>query len=772
MTKILVIDDEVDVLEMLASLLKEFIDSCEVFTANSGNRGLDLAETELPDTILLDISMPEIDGFQVCEDLKKNAKTRDIPVIILTGLNTDSKSKIRALEIGADTFLSKPIKEGELVAHVKAMLRIKRAEDELKKEKELLNFLVQQRTEELNKAKMRYQRLYDFAPDIFFSVRTDGVIMTVNKFGAEYLGYTIAELTGRPIWETFHPEDQERVKKQLTDIFNKKIITSEWEFRQTRKDGQSLWVQERAYLFLNEKGYVRELLLMCRDVSAQKQAEQAIRESEQHYRALFEQANDAILLENEKSEIVDCNLHAIKQFGYSREELLKMRDADLIVPEYQPASGKIKYSELEYSEPTIFEPVILSKAGKKIIVEATITLLKRHTKKFYLLILRDLTERRKVEEEVQKSQKLESIGLLAGGIAHDFNNRLSVILGNAQLARMSLDKPGNIEKYLYNIEKGAMLATTLTQQLLTFSRGGEPVKRIHSLQDILRESIELSLSGSKTKCEFEMQDDLWAVEVDEGQIVQVINNLVINADQAMTKGGKLIVRAVNIPESRKMPHAALRTGNYVRVSIQDHGIGIPPENIDKIFDPYFSTKQKGSGLGLAVAYSIIKKHNGLIHAESRLGEGATFIFYLPALPDYELEGSEREDELFQGKGRILVMDDEEAVLSVLDNFLTVSGYEVELARNGEETIKLYQDAFTSGKPFRIVIMDLTVPGGMGGKETISKLLEIDPNVKAIVASGYSNDPVMANFKEHGFSGVLGKPFKMKELSRVLHEALV
>ncbi|HPG40633.1 MAG TPA: response regulator [bacterium] len=772
MIKILVIDDEADILEVLAALLNEFIDSCEVITASSGEKGLELAKSELPDTILLDITMPDMDGFQVCTILKKDAVTRDIPIIILTGLNTDSKSKIKALEIGADTFLAKPIREGELVAHVKAMLRIKHAEDELKKEKELLNFLVQQRTEELNKAKMRYQHLYDFAPDIFFSVHSDGIILTVNKYGADYLGYTITELTGQPIWETFHPDDREKVKKHLADIFDKKIINSEWEFRQIRKDGRPLWVQEKAFLFLNEKGYIRELLLMCRDVTAQKQAEQAIRESEQHYRTLFEQANDAILLENDKGEIIDCNLQAVKRFGYCREELLKMRDTDLIVPEYQNATGKIKYSELEYSETTIFEPIIIGKNSQKIIVEATITPLQRHTKKFYLLILRDLTERRKVEDEIQKSQKLESIGILAGGIAHDFNNRLSVILGNAQLARMSLDNKGNIDKYLRNIEKGAMLATTLTQQLLTFSRGGEPVKRINSLKDILRESVELSLSGSKTKCEFELQDDLWAVEVDEGQIVQVINNLVINADQAMARGGNITVRAANIPESRKMPHAALPTGNYVQVSIQDHGIGIAPENIEKIFDPYFTTKQKGSGLGLSVAYSIIKKHSGLIHAESRLGEGATFIFYLPALPDYQLPGAENNEEMFRGKGRILIMDDEDAVLSVLENFLTVSGYEVELAKDGADAINLYEQALSAGNPFRVVIMDLTVPGGIGGKEAISKLREIDPNVKAIVASGYSNDPVMANYKDYGFSGILGKPFKIKELSRVLHEALV
>ena len=388
-----------------------------------------------------------------------------------------------------------------------------------------------------------------------------------------------------------------------------------------------------------------------------------------------------------------------------------------------------------------------------------------------MLILRDLTERKKIEEEEQKSQKLESIGILAGGIAHDFNNRLSVILGNSQLARMALKNQGDIDKYLNNIEKGAVLATSLTQQLLTFSRGGVPLKKVHSLKDILKESVELSLSGSKSSCTFHFPDNLWAVEVDEGQLIQVINNLIINADQAMADGGKVEVIAENVPKRKKKPHIALKPGHYVKVTIVDHGIGIPPENMDKIFDPYFTTKQKGSGLGLAVAYSIIKKHNGLLTVESKLGHGASFIFYLPAIPDYQLSEDESPEQLHKGHGKVLVMDDEDAILSMIENFLIISGYDVELAKDGSEALEIYKKAKDKDESFRIVIMDLTVQGGMGGKETIQKLKEIDPEVKAIVSSGYSNDPIMANYKEYGFKGVIAKPYKMKELSQVLHNIL-
>jgi len=771
MIKILIIDDELDILETISSLLDAFLEGCKVLTANSGALGIEMAKEELPDTILLDVTMPEMDGFQVCEILKKDEDTKNIPIIILTGVHTDSKSKIKGLEIGADTFLSKPIKEGELVAHVKAMLRIKRAEDELKKEKELLNFLVKQRTEELDKAKKRYQQLYDFAPDLYFSVRPDGTVFSVNKFGAEYLGYKSDELVGKPIWDTFYKEDQKKVKNQLSEIFNKKVINSDWEFRQVRKDGRIIWVQEKTHLFLNEKGYARELLIMCRDVTVQKQAEDAIRESEQHYRTLFEQANDSILLENDKGDIIDFNLQALKSLGYTRDELMNMKVNELADPGNLLFHDNKKYSELKLSEPSIFETKIIHKSGKKIPIEVTITPLHRKSKKFCLFILRDLTERKKIEEEEQKSQKLESIGILAGGIAHDFNNRLSVILGNAQLARMTLQNKGNIEKYLKNIENGAVLATTLTQQLLTFSRGGEPVKKIHSIKELIKEAVELSLSGSKSSCTFNFPADLWAVEVDEGQLVQVINNLIINADQAMADGGKVEVIAKNIPKRKKRPHVALKTGFYIKVSIIDHGIGIPPDDMDRIFDPYFTTKQKGSGLGLAVAYSIIKKHNGVLTVESNLGEGATFHFYLPAIPEYQLSDDEPNEPLYKGKGKVLVMDDEDAILTVIENFLTISGYDVELAKDGAEALEIYKNAKDKEDPFRIVIMDLTVQGGMGGKETIQKLKKVDPHVKAIVSSGYSNDPIMANYKEYGFSGVIAKPYKMKELSRVLHDIL-
>ncbi len=389
-----------------------------------------------------------------------------------------------------------------------------------------------------------------------------------------------------------------------------------------------------------------------------------------------------------------------------------------------------------------------------------------------VLVFRDITERQRMEEELQKAQKLESLGILAGGIAHDFNNVLTGILGNIMLAKAHTKPEHKVYERLTEAEKACLRAKDLSQQLLTFSRGGAPIKKIASVRELLRDAVPFALSGSNVRCEFTVTDDLWPVEIDTGQIGQVINNLIINANQAMPEGGIIKVRAENMvtDAGQALP---LKEGRYVKISIEDHGIGITKKHLPKIFDPYFTTKGKGKGLGLSVAYSIVKKHNGYIDVESKLGVGTTFFIYLPA-SEHSPAIKEKEKEMnriFKGMGRILMMDDEEIIRDVAGEILRHMGYSVEFAKDGVEAIELYKIAKESGEPFDAVIMDLTVPGGMGGKEAIGKLLEIDPAVKAIVSSGYSNDPVMANFRRYGFRDVVAKPYRIKELGETLHGLL-
>ncbi len=384
--------------------------------------------------------------------------------------------------------------------------------------------------------------------------------------------------------------------------------------------------------------------------------------------------------------------------------------------------------------------------------------------------VRNITEHKRMEEELFKSQKLESVGLLAGGIAHDFNNLLTAVLGSISLAVVDGSCGGRLLERLKATEKACLRARDLTRQLLTFSKGGDPIRRIARVGQLVRDTAEFALRGTNVKCEFQIRPDLWSAEIDEGQINQVISNLVINAYQAMPAGGVVAIAVENapLPGDGSVP---LPKGDYVRISVSDNGPGIPEEHLSKIFDPYFTTKQDGTGLGLATSYSIIRKHGGYIGVRSRTGEGAAFTFYLPAVrrmpPMPDMDGSFH----FTHRGKVLLMDDDELVRFIAGEMLAHLGYDVEFAEDGSRAIAVYLRALGSDDPFDAVIMDLTIPGGMGGKETLEKLLEIDPRVKAVASSGYSDELAMADFRKYGYKGIICKPYRIQDLEKVLREVV-
>jgi len=390
-----------------------------------------------------------------------------------------------------------------------------------------------------------------------------------------------------------------------------------------------------------------------------------------------------------------------------------------------------------------------------------------------VLVFGDISERRQAEREREKANKLEAVGILAGGIAHDFRNILLIIQGNASLARYCLDTPEELESILHEIERAGNRAKDLTEQLLTFSKGGAPVKARISIADIIRESVKFCFSGSKVRCEPEIGDDLWQVNADGGQINQVLNNLLINAIQAMSDGGRVRLVADNVaPDSAAELGFA---GGLIRVAVTDHGVGIPPQDLSKIFDPYFTTKEEGTGLGLATAHSIVKSHDGLLLAESTPGEGSTFTMYLPAyLPSSGQLAFAREpglEELTLGHGRILVVDDEPGIRQLTLGMLARLGYETQAASDGAEAIDKYRAAQAAGSPFDAVLMDLTIPGGLGGREAMAELRSLDPQAKVVVSSGYSQNPVMADYRSYGFDEVLPKPFVITTLGQVLKRVL-
>ena len=482
---------------------------------------------------------------------------------------------------------------------------------------------------------------------------------------------------------------------------------------------------------------------------------------------ILQATTDGFALVDGQGLIVDANPALCRMTGQEREALLA-----LDFPDLQDLGGRLGPESLleriRGAGSLVYQVDLKTRDGRLVPVEVSATYAEMEGSGSYFCFVRDLSERKKMEAELLKGQKLESLGVLAGGIAHDFNNLLTGIIGYIDLTLRTLMPGEKNHGWLENAKKASSRAQGLTQQLLTFARGGEPVKMLVQIRELLEESTRFVLSGSNVKCTSHLADDLWAVNADRGQISQVIQNITLNGAQSMPDGGAITVRAENYTAAADNPQH-LPGGAYVRLEFIDQGAGIAQKDLGKIFDPYFSTKKSGTGLGLTICHSIVSKHNGLIAVESELGVGTKFTIYLPALKDSRPVQAVSQPGVLHGSGRVLVMDDEEQVRGIVGEMLTFLGYEVGFARDGEEAIDLYRRAMAGGSRYDVVIMDLTIPGGMGGREAVLKLREIDPNLKAIVSSGYSNDPVMADFQAYGFQGVASKPFDTERLSRVLHE---
>ncbi|MBU1233504.1 MAG: response regulator, partial [Proteobacteria bacterium] len=389
-----------------------------------------------------------------------------------------------------------------------------------------------------------------------------------------------------------------------------------------------------------------------------------------------------------------------------------------------------------------------------------------------VIVFRDVTENNRMEEELLKVKKLESVGILAGGIAHDFNNILAAIVGNINLALLDDSIKSHTRKLLIGAEKASLRAKNLTLQLLTFAKGGEPVKETSSVAEIITDSADFVLHGSNVVCRYNFTEDLWLVDIDKGQMSQVIQNIIINSRHAMPKGGTIDVRCENVFSNNIGNSLQTSPQKGIKITISDTGIGIPADVIDRIFDPYFSTSQKGSGLGLAISNSIIRKHDGRIFAQSTPGKQTTFTIFLPASTHHEkpMEPAEKHRKSVQS-ARILVMDDEELVRDVAAAMLVQLGHTPILVNDGTEALKTYQDQMDKNEPVHAVIMDLTIPGGVGGKDAVQDILAIDAKARVIVSSGYSNDPIMANCQQYGFVAAVVKPYQIKELEKILELAL-
>jgi PAS domain S-box-containing protein len=603
----------------------------------------------------------------------------------------------------------------------------------------------------------QYETIVNTTTDGFWIVDAQGRIQDVNRAYCAMTGYRREDLIGAPVSLVEVADNGVEGTAELWGYGESRYF----ETRHRTRDGRLLDLEICA---TPVEGGERTISFL-RDITSRKVAEEQVRESERRFRSLYEAMSEGILIQDVDSlgtyRVVECNPAAVEMLDLPREILVgggpdllgsRLPPVDLyqrVAATGDPSALDLYQADLRrYLHFSIFSP----SRGRCVTV------------------VDDFTERHILEEELLVREKLESMSLLAGGIAHDFNNLLAAILANLSLARFQLSSGAPVGEILRDAEKATLRARDLTQQLLTFAKGGAPLTRIIHPGPVLRESCGFATRGTGVDCRFLLPADLWSVKADEAQLSQAIHNLVINAVQAMPHGGTLTLegRNMDVGAETGLP---LDPGPYVALTITDQGIGIPPQNLQKIFDPYFTTKTKGSGLGLAVTYSILRKHDGHITVTSEPGVGSSFTLYLPAAAATPVTPQREETSSMGGSGRILVMDDEEILLKVASAILTHSGYEVVCTREGAEALEEYRRGREEGRPFDLVIMDLTIPGGMGGRETIQELLRIDPGVRAIVSSGYSNDPIMAEYREYGFAGVVGKPYSLDDLTREVRRVL-
>jgi PAS domain S-box-containing protein len=672
-------------------------------------------------------------------------------------------------------FLFENMREKSIKELIKTHDRLEGRVKERTAELEVTNKQLQIKMEEreqveqaLRENEENYRLHFENISDVIYSLDKETNILMVSPSVEKILGYKPEELIGKPYQSLniLAPDSQKAASSDFSRVLSgERVLQSVYEF--ISKYGERKFCEINITPLYNN-GKIVGAVSVGRDITERKKIEDELLDTLVFKNKIIAESPIGIAIYNEAGQCITANDAITKIIGVTKNQLF---EENLNNSELWRKCGLINEVKIALSENAKKRhEVKFISSQKEMLLDCHLVPFLSGGKMHLLFMVDDITERKMLEKELLKTLKLESLGVLAGGIAHDFNNLLTGILGNITLAKMFLGTEDKAYKRLLDAEKASEHAQYLTKQLLTFSRGGRPVRQTSSIRQIITDCASFALIGSKTKCIFSIPAETWPVEVDIGQISQVINNLIINADQAMPQGGTISITVENltIKPSVTIP---LKEGKYIKISIKDEGIGIPEEYLIKIFDPYFTTKKDGSGLGLTTVYSIIKNHDGAITVESQYGKGTTFHIYLPATVRAFHEEAGIFERVIKGNGKILVMDDEEIIRDVAQEILVHLGYTVKLCKDGNEALDCYRYALHEGEPFDAVIMDLTIPRGIGGKDLMKKLLEIDPKAKGIVSSGYSNDPVLANYRDYKFSGMVAKPYKVTELSEVLHNVL-
>jgi PAS domain S-box-containing protein len=609
------------------------------------------------------------------------------------------------------------------------------------------------------------EKILDGTDILFYIADLEGRIVFISNAGANLLGSQKEGLIGKNIFDFFKREIAERRRSLLSAIFQTKAPVSFFDER----DGH--FFRTIAYPVFDKNRELKQIAAYVQDLTEMKKAEEEIETLKTELESTIKGSPAHVFRfrKNNQGNIIAVLSEGLiaEKFGITTK---RIKDKSLLELFGQDHFNKIRpyYDKAFCGEHVSFEVNL-----RDTWFQTAIAPYEKDPNGNILEVVgysMDITLERKAQEELEKAEKLESLGVLAGGIAHDFNNLLGGLFGFIDLARTSIQHDVLAKKYIDSAMQCFSRAKDLTHQLLTFAKGGAPQKKPMQLGPLIEESMNLSLGGSSIRCDKDIPSDLYSIEVDHGQMNQVFNNVLLNARQAMPNGGVIKIEAYN-RTVHENEIAGKPAGEYVHIRFIDQGTGIPKDILPKVFNPFYTTKQAGSGLGLATSYSIIKKHEGSISIESELGKGTTVSIHLPAFTGAQQDEDSGNEQICCGKGKILLMDDEEIIRSMASEMLERAGCQVVCVKTGEQAIEAYVNAKSEGNLFDVVILDLTVAGGMGGEMAVKRLKEIDSEVKALVSSGYSDSPVLANPKDYGFVGKIAKPYQAKELYGALSAIL-